>query len=107
MSEGGSSTRRGGRSWGVGVGVVGLGVGMLMSALAATGGISLSAVQSPCTPGLSTISAQPSAGYIYYRGSISSFDCTPIVFNLFEPKDASASHRVYTILEGPGWGSAG
>jgi ABC-2 type transport system ATP-binding protein len=40
------------------------------------------------------------------RGCIRSFDGTPIVYNLFEPLHP-ARHSLYTILEGPGWGSAG
>ena len=41
------------------------------------------------------------------RGVITSFDGTPIVYNLMEPPDASASHRVPTILRAHGWGAAG
>jgi ABC-2 type transport system ATP-binding protein len=40
------------------------------------------------------------------RGCITSFDGTPIVYNLFEPLHPKR-HSLYTILEGPGWGSAG
>lgn len=51
-----------------------------------------------------TVSASPS--YSYVRGCIVSFDGTPIVYNLFEPLNPKP-HSLYTILEGPGWGSAG
>jgi len=87
--------------------VAALGTGILLGAVAGTGGTSLSAVQTACTPGLASIVSQPATGYRYYRGSIRSFDCTPIVFNLFEPLGASSANPVYTILEGPGWGGAG
>jgi len=53
----------------------------------------------------STVSGTPS--YKYTRGCIVSFDGTPIVYNLFEPLDASAAHPVYTIFEGPAWATAG
>lgn len=56
----------------------------------------------------STVAAGGGApAYRYTRGCMTSFDGTPIVYNLFEPMDASPAHPVYTILEGPGWGSAG
>lgn len=48
-----------------------------------------------------------SPAYTYTRGCVVSFDGTPIVYNLFEPTDASETNPVYTILEGPGWSSAG
>jgi len=53
---------------------------------------------------VTTVSASPS--YTYTRGCILSFDGTPIVYNLFEPLNPKP-HSLYTILEGPGWGSAG
>jgi ABC-2 type transport system ATP-binding protein len=43
----------------------------------------------------------------YSRGFISSFDGTPIVWNLFLPNDASPSHQVPVILRGHGWGGSG
>src|SRR4051794_12591789 len=41
------------------------------------------------------------------RGVVTSFDGTPIVYNLFEPQDASGSHRVPVILRTHGWGGSG
>ncbi|HZU80677.1 MAG TPA: CocE/NonD family hydrolase, partial [Acidimicrobiales bacterium] len=79
----------------------------LVTGMLTAGGTVLASVQSACTPGLAAISSQPATGYVHERGYIRSFDCTPIVFNLFEPTDATASHPVYTIMEGPGWGGAG
>ena len=78
-----------------------------LAGVAATGvgGVALSS--DICHPGLASIEPQAANGYVYDRGYIRSFDCTPIVFNFFAPLDASPSHKVYTILEGPGWGSAG
>jgi ABC-2 type transport system ATP-binding protein len=43
----------------------------------------------------------------YSRGFVSSFDGTPIVWNLFLPNDASAAHKVPVILRGHGWGGSG
>jgi ABC-2 type transport system ATP-binding protein len=43
----------------------------------------------------------------YSRGFVSSFDGTPIVWNLFLPNDASATHKVPVILRGHGWGGSG
>src|SRR5438445_4368358 len=45
--------------------------------------------------------------FTYERGFVSSFDGTPIVWNLFLPTDASASHKVPVILRGHGWGGSG
>jgi ABC-2 type transport system ATP-binding protein len=53
----------------------------------------------------STVTGTPS--YKYTRGCIVSFDGTPIVYNLFEPLDASAAHPVYTVLQGPAWATPG
>lgn len=41
------------------------------------------------------------------RGFITSFDGTPIVYNLFLPAGASASHQVPVILRTHGWGGKG
>src|SRR4051794_25063328 len=41
------------------------------------------------------------------RGVMTSFDGTPIVYNLFEPAGASPSHRVPVILRTHGWGGSG
>jgi ABC-2 type transport system ATP-binding protein len=46
-------------------------------------------------------------GYTLTRGCIDSFDATPIVYDLYEPLDASPSHPVYSLLEEPGWGGGG
>jgi ABC-2 type transport system ATP-binding protein len=51
-----------------------------------------------------TVSAKPS--YTYTRGCVVSFDGTAIVYNLFEPLNPRPG-SLYTILEGPGWGSPG
>ena len=45
--------------------------------------------------------------FTYERGFVSSFDGTPIVWNLFLPTDASRSHKVPVILRGHGWGGSG
>lgn len=44
--------------------------------------------------------------YTQIRGCMVSFDGTAIVYNLYEPLHP-ARHSLYTILEGPGWGSPG
>ena len=67
-------------------------------------GTGTAAAQSCPNHRTSAVTAKPS--YTYTRGCIRSFDGTPIVYNLFEPLNP-APHSVYTILEGPGWGSAG
>ena len=54
-----------------------------------------------------TARADPPPAFRYERGFISSFDGTPIVWNLFLPTDASASHKVPVILRGHGWGGSG
>src|SRR5437868_4499513 len=41
------------------------------------------------------------------RGVVSSFDGTPIVYNLFEPADADSSHPVPVIMRTHGWGGSG
>jgi len=41
------------------------------------------------------------------RAVMTSFDGTPIVYNLFEPDDASSSHPVPVIMRGHGWGGSG
>ncbi|HVA60257.1 MAG TPA: CocE/NonD family hydrolase [Mycobacteriales bacterium] len=72
----------------------------------ATGG----AAHAATCPSSTTTRVAASGGavaYSYVRGCITSFDGTPIVYNLFEPTGASARHRVYAVLEGPGWGGAG
>lgn len=57
-------------------------------------------------PNETTTTVTGSPSYTYERGCIRSFDGTPIVYNLFEPLNPAA-HSLYTIMEGPGWGSAG
>ncbi len=52
------------------------------------------------------VATSSTATYSYTRGCIASSDGTPIVYNLFEPLNP-APDSLYTILEGPGWGSAG
>jgi ABC-2 type transport system ATP-binding protein len=55
-----------------------------------------------------TVAATPaSPGYTFVRGCIVSFDGTSIVYDLYEPLDASAAHPVYALLEEPGWGGWG
>jgi ABC-2 type transport system ATP-binding protein len=92
----------------------GIGIGSLLAALGLAGGLTgppgtgLSAVQAGCAPGLHSIAAQPGgSGYEDFRGDILSFDCTPIVYNLFLPSGTSPAHPVYAIFDGPGWSSAG
>ena len=62
-----------------------------------------------CAPTVQHAGA-PGAGFEGPRledHAVVSFDGTPIVYNLMEPPDASASHRVPTILRAHGWGAAG
>lgn len=94
-----------------GLGRLVLGSPVLLAALGAlitvgTGGTAHAATCPNSTT--STVAASSgAAGYRYVRGCIDSFDGTPIVYNLFEPLNASAAHPAFTILEGPGWGGAG
>jgi hypothetical protein len=77
----------------------------LLGAVASIGAFAGPAVAQSCpNSATTTVSASPS--YAYTRGCILSFDGTPIVYNLFEPSHSSP-RSLYTILEGPGWGSAG
>lgn len=79
--------------------------GSLLGVLGATGMLATPASAQSCPNHTkSTVSGSPS--YTYVRGCIRSFDGTPIVYNLFEPLHPKA-HSLYTILEGPGWGSPG
>jgi ABC-2 type transport system ATP-binding protein len=79
--------------------------GTVFGVLAATGISASPALAQSCpNHSRSTVSGDPS--YTYLRGCIRSFDGTPIVYNLFEPLHPKP-HSLYTILEGPGWGSAG
>jgi ABC-2 type transport system ATP-binding protein len=73
---------------------------------AGTGGAAHAAT-CPSSTTTTVAAASGAPGYRYVRGCIASFDATPIVYNLFEPLTASPRHPVYTIMEGPGWGSAG
>src|SRR5436305_5503725 len=57
-------------------------------------------------PNASTSTVTGTPGYTYTRGCTVSFDGTPIVYNLFEPRDPKGG-SLYTILEGPGWGGPG
>jgi ABC-2 type transport system ATP-binding protein len=54
-----------------------------------------------------TARADSPPAFRYERGVVSSFDGTPIVWNLFLPVRASASHKVPVILRGHGWGGSG
>lgn len=56
-----------------------------------------------------TVVAASSAGpgYRFIRGCIASFDGTSIVYDLYEPLAASASHPVNALLEQPGWSGWG
>ncbi len=79
--------------------------GSLFGALALAGMFATPALAQSCpNHKTTTVSGKPS--YTYVRGCIRSFDGTAIVYNLFEPLHPKA-HSLYTILEGPGWGSAG
>jgi ABC-2 type transport system ATP-binding protein len=77
----------------------------LLAALASTGLLAGPALAQSC-PNSTTTTVSASPSYTYVRGCIRSFDGTPIVYNLFEPLHPQP-HSLYTILEGPGWGSAG
>ena len=77
----------------------------LLGAVASIGMFAGPALAQSCpNSDTTTVSASPS--YTYTRGCVLSFDGTPIVYNLFEPM-RPAPRSLYTILEGPGWGSAG
>ncbi len=79
--------------------------GTVFGVLAATGISAAPALAQSCpNHSVTTVSGNPS--YTYERGCITSLDGTPIVYNLFEPLHPKR-HSLYTILEGPGWGSAG
>ena len=80
--------------------VVGACVGA--AAVATTG--SASAQTCPNASKSTVAAAGGSPAYLYTRGCILSFDGTAIVYNLFEP---TSGGPFYTIMEGPGWGSAG
>lgn len=67
-------------------------------------GAGTASAQSCPNSNTTTVSGKPS--YTYTRGCIISYDGTPIVYNLFEPPHP-APGSLYTIAEGPGWGSAG
>jgi ABC-2 type transport system ATP-binding protein len=77
----------------------------LLGVVALTGVFAGQALAQSC-PNSATTTVSGSPSYTYTRGCILSFDGTPIVYNLFEPLHP-APHSLYTILEGPGWGSAG
>jgi ABC-2 type transport system ATP-binding protein len=91
---------------------------VLAAAVAAVLGTGTAAAQS--CPNSNTTTVKDSNGnalYTYTRGCIlsttglnpgtsSNDPGTPIVYNLFEPLNP-APGSLYTILEGPGWGSAG
>ncbi|HET9719427.1 MAG TPA: CocE/NonD family hydrolase [Solirubrobacteraceae bacterium] len=84
---------------------VALVAGSVLGTLAATGISAAPALAQTCpNHSKTTVSGHPS--YTYVRGCIRSFDGTPIVYNLFEPLHPGR-HSLYTIMEGPGWGSAG
>src|SRR5436305_3136391 len=51
--------------------------------------------------------AATAPAYRATRAAITSFDGTPIVYNLFEPNDASRSHPVPVIMRTHGWGGSG
>jgi ABC-2 type transport system ATP-binding protein len=78
---------------------------MLLVALGATVMFASPALAKSC-PNSTTTKVSASPSYTYVRGCIRSFDGTPIVYNLFEPLNPKP-HSLYTIFEGPGWGSAG
>ena len=78
---------------------------MLLVALGATVMFASPALAKSC-PNSTTTKVSASPSYPYVRGCIRSFDGTPIVYNLFEPLNPKP-HSLYTIFEGPGWGSAG
>jgi ABC-2 type transport system ATP-binding protein len=51
--------------------------------------------------------ANPAAAQPTERGAVRSFDGTPIVYNLFLPADASATHPVAVIFQGHGYAGSG
>src|SRR5207237_3208823 len=55
--------------------------------------------------GASAMAAAPA--FTASRGVVTSFDGTPIVYNLFEPADANGQHAVQVILRTHGWGGSG
>src|SRR4051794_12626664 len=59
------------------------------------------------TIGVVPANAASTPTYRATRGAITSFDGTPIVYNLFEPADASRSHPVPVIMRTHGWGGSG
>ena len=73
---------------------------------AATAGVLAGPAAAQSCPNHTTTTVSASPSYTYTRGCIVSFDGTPIVYNLFEPLNPKP-RSLYTILEGPGWGSAG
>jgi hypothetical protein len=77
----------------------------LLGVVALTGASAGPALAQSC-PNTATTTVSASPSYTYTRGCILSFDGTAIVYNVFEPLHP-APHSLYTILEGPGWGSAG
>ena len=79
---------------------------MGVPAVIGTGGAA--AAGCPATNPPVTVAASSSTpGYTLTRGCIVSFDGTSIVFDLYEPLDASAAHPVHALLAGPGWGGGG
>ncbi len=80
-------------------------IGSLLGALGAAAAVAAPAAAESC-PNHTTTTVAGSPSYTYVRGCIRSFDGTAIVYNLFEPLHPKR-HSLYTILEGPGWGSAG
>ena len=51
--------------------------------------------------------SSPAPTYTAERGAITSFDGTPIVYNLFEPSSASARRPAPVIMRTHGWGGSG
>ncbi len=86
----------------------------LISSIALTGvstfigsGVAVAATCPNESPPRSVAATATTPAYKVMRGCIVSFDGTAIVYNLFEPVDASPSNPVYTLLGGPGWGGGG
>lgn len=72
------------------------------------GGGEALAASCPNASGPTTFAAtSTSPGFRFVRGCIVSYDGTPIVYDLYEPLDASASHPVYALMEEPGWSGWG
>jgi ABC-2 type transport system ATP-binding protein len=103
---GGVGQRRSLRTMLVRLSLAGFTLSVIGTCVATTQPASAITTETTC-PNASAGVVKGSPSYDYTRGCIVSFDGTPIVYNLFTPLDASAGHPVYTIMEGPGWGSAG